>query len=95
MTEGDRELISVVGCHPFDNPFLPVVVSVNRLRRHRGVKAGDVIVTNSSTSFFAVDAGSVIRATYDGLGEVVGDVRARHDQAPPTGRPARTLIGVR
>src|SRR5204863_1771878 len=31
MTEGDRELIAVVGCHPFDNPFLPVVVGVNRL----------------------------------------------------------------
>ena len=70
MTEGDRELISVVGCHPFDNPFLPVVVSVNRLRRHRGVKAGDVIVTNSSTSFFAVDAGIVDPGTYEGLGEV-------------------------
>ena len=70
MTEDDRELIAVVGCHPFDNPFLPVVVSVNRLRRHRGVKAGDVIVTNSSTSFFAVDAGTLIRARYDGLGEV-------------------------
>jgi 2-keto-4-pentenoate hydratase len=71
MTEDDRELVSVVGCHPFDNPFLPVVVSVNRLRRHHGVKTGDVIVTNSSTSFFAVDAGSSIRARYDGLGEVV------------------------
>ncbi len=71
VTAGDRELVSVVGCHPFDNPFLPVVVSVNRLRRKRGVTAGDIIVTNSSTSFFAVDAGSVIRASYDGLGEVV------------------------
>jgi 2-keto-4-pentenoate hydratase len=71
VTEGDRELISVVGCHPFDNPFLPVVVSVNRLRRHRGMKAGDIIVTNSSTSFFAVDSGSLTRATYEGLGEVV------------------------
>ena len=70
MTEGDRELISTVGCHPFDNPFLPVVVSVNRLRRHEGVKRGDVIVTNSSTSFFAVDAGPLIQAVYDGLGEV-------------------------
>jgi 2-keto-4-pentenoate hydratase len=70
MTEGDRELVSVVGCHPFDDPFLPVVVGVNRLRRHRGVRAGDIIVTNSSTSFFPVAAGSVIRATYGGLGEV-------------------------
>jgi len=71
VTEEDRELISAVGCHPFDDPFLPVVVSVNRLRRRRGVKAGDVILTNSSTSFFAVEAGSSIRATYEGLGEVV------------------------
>ena len=30
LTEDDRELISVVGCHPFDNPFLPVIVGVNR-----------------------------------------------------------------
>jgi 2-keto-4-pentenoate hydratase len=71
MTEDDHELISVVGCHPFDDPFLPVVVSVNRLRRRRGVKAADVILTNSSTSFFAVDVGSSIRASYEGLGEVV------------------------
>ena len=70
MTQDGDELVSVVGCHPFDNPFLPVVVGVNRLRRRLGVKAGDVIVTNSSTSFFAVRAGSVIRAVYDGLGEV-------------------------
>jgi 2-keto-4-pentenoate hydratase len=70
LTEDDRELISVVGCHPFDNPLLPVVVGVNRLRRDSGVKAGDIIVTNSSTSFFPVKAGSLIRATYEGLGEV-------------------------
>jgi 2-keto-4-pentenoate hydratase len=70
MTEDDRELVAVVGCHPFDDPFLPVVVGVNRLRRHQGVKAGDIIVTNSSTSFFAVEAGSVIRAAYEGLGSV-------------------------
>jgi 2-keto-4-pentenoate hydratase len=70
MDEGDREIVSVVGCHPFDDPFFPVVVGVNRLRRHHGVRAGDIIVTNSSTSFFAVDAGTRVRAVYDGLGEV-------------------------
>jgi 2-keto-4-pentenoate hydratase len=70
MTEGDRELVSVVGCHPFDNPFLPVVVGVNRLRRRSGVKAGAIIVTSSSTSFFPVSAGTVVRASYEGLGEV-------------------------
>ena len=70
LTEDDGELVSVVGSHPFDNPFLPLVVGVNRLRRHHGVKAGEVIVTNSSTSFFPVKAGALIRAAYDGLGEV-------------------------
>jgi 2-keto-4-pentenoate hydratase len=70
MYDGDRELVSVVGCHPFDDPFFPVVVGVNRLRRHHGVRTGDVIVTNSSTSFFPVDSGTVVRAVYDGLGEV-------------------------
>ncbi len=70
LTEDGGELISVVGCHPFDNPVLPVIVGVNRLRRGAGVRAGDIIVTNSSTSFFAVAAGAEIRATYQGLGEV-------------------------
>jgi len=76
VAEADHELISVVGCHPFDDPFLPVVVGVNRLRRHFGVKAGDIIVTNSSTSFFAVAAGAQIRATYEGLGEVTATFAA-------------------
>lgn len=76
MTEGDRELVSVVGCHPFDNPFLPVVIGVNRLRRHLGARSGDVIVTNSSTSFFPVAAGTLVRATYEGLGEVTATFAA-------------------
>jgi 2-keto-4-pentenoate hydratase len=70
VTEDDHELANVVGCHPFDNPALPVVVGVNRLRRRSGVEAGAVIVTNSSTSFFAVQPGTVVRAVYDRLGEV-------------------------
>lgn len=70
LTEDGRQIIEIVGCHPFDNPFLPVVVAVNRLRRHLGVMAGDIIVTNSSTSVIAVGAGSLIHATYEGLGEV-------------------------
>jgi len=76
MTEGDRELVSVVGCHPFDDPFLPVVVGVNRLRRRSGVKSGDIIVTNSSTSFFPVSAGTLVRAVYEGLGEVTATFAA-------------------
>jgi len=76
VTEGDREIASVVGAHPFDNPFLPVVVGVNRIRRGAGVKAGDIIVTNSSTSYLQVQAGVVIRAVYAGLGEVTATIAA-------------------
>jgi 2-keto-4-pentenoate hydratase len=81
LTEDDAELISTIGCHPFDNPFLPVVVGVNRLRRHHGASAGDIIVTNSSTSFVPARAGSVIRACYEGLGEVTATF------APAAARP--------
>jgi 2-keto-4-pentenoate hydratase len=70
MFEGDRELVTVIGCHPFDDPFLPVVVGVNRMRRGLGVQAGAVILTSSSTSFFAVAPDTLIRACYEGLGEV-------------------------
>jgi 2-keto-4-pentenoate hydratase len=70
MTEDDRELVSVVGCHPIDNPVLPVVAGVNRLRRHRGIKAGAIMITSSSTSFLPVAAGAEIRAGYEGLDEV-------------------------
>ncbi len=70
VTEGERELISTVGCHPFDDPFLPVVVGVNRLRRHRGVRRGDIIVTTSSTSWFPVAPGAVVAAIYEGVGQV-------------------------
>jgi 2-keto-4-pentenoate hydratase len=70
VTEDERELAAVVGCHPFDNPFLPVIVLINRARRTSGVTAGQVLVTSSSTSFFPVQTGAVIRAVYEGLGEV-------------------------
>jgi 2-keto-4-pentenoate hydratase len=70
LTENDHEIIHFVGGHPFDNPFLPVIVGVNRMRRGAGIRAGEVIITSSSTSFFPVSAGTVIRATYEGLGEV-------------------------
>jgi 2-keto-4-pentenoate hydratase len=76
MFEGDRELVSITGCHPFDDPFFPVVVGLNRLRRRQGARAGDVIVTNSSTSFFPVDAGSVVRAEYEGVGAVTATFEA-------------------
>lgn len=48
---------------------------MNRLRRRNGVRKGDIIVTNSSTSFFAVSAGTEICADYEGLGRVTATFR--------------------
>lgn len=70
MTQDSEEVIRFVGGNPIDDPFLMTLVGVNRLRRHGGLKAGDIIVTNSSTSFFSVRAGSEIVSTYEGLGRV-------------------------
>ena len=44
VTEDERELAAVVGCHPFDNPFLPVVVAINHLRCEGGPGDRDQLV---------------------------------------------------
>jgi 2-keto-4-pentenoate hydratase len=46
------------------------------VRRRADVRAGAIIVTNSSTSFFPVGAGALVRATYAGLGEVTASFAA-------------------
>ena len=94
VTEDDRELVSVVGCHPFDNPFLPVVVGVNRMRRDSGVKAGDIIITSSSTSFFPVSAGALIRATYRRTGRGQGDFREALMDLRPTSNASWSGVEV-
>lgn len=68
MTDGGKTLVEFVGGHPFDDPFLPVLAGVNRLRRKHSLAVGDILVSSSSTSFFPVSAGSPIRAEYEGLG---------------------------
>jgi 2-keto-4-pentenoate hydratase len=65
-----KEVASVVGAHLSDNPFLPVVMCVNRVRRRADIHAGEILVTNATTSFFEVPVGSLLRCTYHGLGEV-------------------------
>jgi len=86
VTEDGRDIVSIVGCHPLDNPFLPVMAGVNRLRRRAGVHAGDVIITSSSTSILPVSAGTEIRAHYAGLGEV----RAAFAGGPTSGAAEQT-----
>lgn len=68
MTEDNLTLIDFIGGHPFDDPFLPALVGINRMRRAHDLAAGDMILTSSSTSFFPASAGTMVRTSYEGLG---------------------------
>jgi 2-keto-4-pentenoate hydratase len=70
VSDDGVEQFSLIGGHPFDNPFLPIVVLVNRVRRKADIKANDVLLSASSASFFTGGINTVIRAVYEGLGEV-------------------------
>jgi 2-keto-4-pentenoate hydratase len=96
VTEDHRKLASVVGSHPFDNPFLSVVMCVNRVRRRADLHKGDIIVSSATTSFFPVNSGTLIRATYEGVGEVTATLaggppgsglHAWHESSPWTPDP--------
>jgi 2-keto-4-pentenoate hydratase len=70
LREGERVLVDTVGGHPFDDPFLPALVGINRILRTHDIEAGTTILTSSSTSFFPVRAGKKIHAEYEGIGAV-------------------------
>jgi 2-keto-4-pentenoate hydratase len=70
VTDGGSEVFSLVGGHPFDNPFLPIVVLVNRVCRRFDINAGAVLLSASSASFFTGGIGTEIVAEYQGLGQV-------------------------
>lgn len=65
---GKAVLVDRIGGHAFSDPFLPVVVLANTLRRQEGLKAGQVIATGSFSGFSAVSADTPIIAAFDGFG---------------------------
>jgi 2-keto-4-pentenoate hydratase len=69
MSADDKPIVETVGGHAFIDPFLPVVVLANQLRRGPGMKAGQVVATGSFSGFFPVEVGQVIVADFDGVGQ--------------------------
>mgnify|MGYP003652381827 FL=1 len=70
MTADGDEIVSSVGGHAFGDPFLPLVVLANILRRRDGLKAGHLLATGSFTGFFPVAANRCITADFAGFGTV-------------------------
>jgi 2-keto-4-pentenoate hydratase len=69
MSADNKTIVETVGGHAFVDPFLPVVVMANQLRRGPGMKAGQVVATGSFSGFFPVEMGQVIVAEFEGVGQ--------------------------
>jgi 2-keto-4-pentenoate hydratase len=68
MSADNKTIVETVGGHAFIDPFLPVVVLANQLRRGPGMKAGQVVATGSFSGFFPVEIGQEIVAEFEGIG---------------------------
>jgi 2-keto-4-pentenoate hydratase len=68
MRTPDRVLVETVGGHAFSDPFLPCVVLANAMRRHRGMRAGELMVTGSFSGFFEVEPDVPVTAEFEGFG---------------------------
>jgi 2-keto-4-pentenoate hydratase len=70
MRTDSKTIVETVGGHAFVDPFLPVVVLVNEMRRGAGLPAGQILATGSFTGFFPVEIDQTITAEFEGLGQV-------------------------
>jgi 2-keto-4-pentenoate hydratase len=70
MTADGAEIVSSVGGHAFGDPFLPLVVLANIMRRRQGLVTGQLLATGSFTGFFRVKPGQTIVADFAGFGRV-------------------------
>lgn len=68
--DGGEEIVSSTGGHAFTDPFLPLVVLANVMRRRAGLVTGQLLATGSFTGFFAVAPGRTITADFEGFGAV-------------------------
>jgi 2-keto-4-pentenoate hydratase len=70
MRKNGQPIVETVGGHAFVDPFLPVVVLANELRRGPGLASGQIVATGSFTGFFPVEADQRIDAEFEGLGMI-------------------------
>lgn len=70
MKKDGQPIVETIGGHAFVDPFLPVVVLANELRRGPGLAVGQIVATGSFTGFFPVEANRRIDAEFEGLGAI-------------------------
>ena len=69
MSADGKTIVETVGGHAFTDPFPPVVVLANYLRKGPGLKAGQVVATGSFSGFFPVELGQQIVTEFEGIGK--------------------------
>ena len=77
MSTPDRVLVETVGGHAFSDPFLPCVVLANAMRRGRGLRAGELLVTGSFSGFFEVEPDVPVTADFEGFGMAIATFATR------------------
>lgn len=68
MRQDERVIVDTVGGHALSDPFLPIVVLVNALRREDGLKRGQIVATGSFSGFFPVAADRPVQVTFEAIG---------------------------
>jgi len=69
MSADDKTIVETIGGHAFVDPFPPVVILANQLRKGAGLKAGQIVATGSFSGFFPVEIGQQIVADFEGVGQ--------------------------
>ena len=69
MSADDKTVVETIGGHAFVDPFPPVVILANQLRKGSGLKAGQFVATGSFSGFFPVEIGQQIVADFEGVGQ--------------------------
>lgn len=69
MSADDKIIVETIGGHAFVDPFPPVVILANQLRKGMGLKAGQIVATGSFSGFFPVQIGQQIVADFEGVGQ--------------------------
>jgi 2-keto-4-pentenoate hydratase len=71
MSADGKTIVETVGGHAFTDPFPPVVVLANYLRKGPGLKAGQVVATGSFSGFFPVELNQQVVAEFEGFGRAI------------------------
>jgi 2-keto-4-pentenoate hydratase len=68
MSADGNTIVETTGGHAFTDPFPPVVILANYLRKGPGLMAGQIVATGSFSGFFPVELNQNVLAEFEGVG---------------------------